>query len=159
MTSNVCMYVCIQYKQYTITLLYVLLPTLSVDLLSFTYQHSINTTYPSTTIGHPFWGSNADSDDAPTNLPPQPAFESYIRSVVLERAKDIEANAMDEYGLIYNTELEEYVYENNNYPDAELPPPPMSTEQQQQQHRHKSNKPEVPQSPTSHHTLYHAEGR
>ena len=114
-------------------------------------------------LGHPFWGSNADADDAPTNLPPQPAFESYVRSVLSDRAKEIESNAMDEFGLIYNIELEEYVYENNpegGHQDISggggpvaLPPPPMSIT-----HRHKSNKPELPQSPSSHHTVYHAEG-
>jgi len=72
---------------------------------------------------------------------------------------------MDECGLIYNIELEEYVYKNEpsdgfhsedfsggGGPITTLPPPPIS--------RHKSNKPELPQSPSSHHTLLHqaAEG-
>ena len=68
---------------------------------------------------------------------------------------------MDECGLIYNIELEEYVYENepDGYHSVDLsggggpvalPPPPIS-------HR-KSNKQELPQSPSSHHTLYQAEG-
>ena len=71
---------------------------------------------------------------------------------------------MDEFGLIYNVALQEYVYENSHEGgqpgvlssgggQVALPPPPTSIT-----HRQKSNKPELPQSPTSHHTLYHAEG-
>ena len=30
-------------------------------------------------VSHPFWGENADGNEAPSNLPPQPAFEAYLR--------------------------------------------------------------------------------
>ena len=70
-------------------LLLILLPSILSDnlgllsiythifFISYLFLHGLY--YRPELVSHPFWGDTADRNEAPSNLPSQPAFEAYLK--------------------------------------------------------------------------------